>query len=167
MVFSSWTSVVMVHRVCPDTCFHRCHRSIKKKSLQPAFFNKKSSTNLDLKPHYLVVSTHLKNISQNENLPQIVVKIKKNETTNQHKKLTSLGFPRYIFNHDPPRWHPRGTSQPFPSPPQNRRLPFFPREGDRSTSGVRATKPQQFFFWSRKSGCFRKSGGKLPPNHRC
>ena len=36
-----------------------------------------------LKFIWLVVSTHLKNISQNGNLPQIAVKIKKIETTNQ------------------------------------------------------------------------------------
>jgi len=40
----------------------------------------------------LVVSTHLKNISQIGNLPQIGVKIKKNETTNQRNYFPNHGF---------------------------------------------------------------------------
>jgi len=36
---------------------------------------------VSLKKNWLVVSTHLKNISQNKNLPQIGMKIRKIETT--------------------------------------------------------------------------------------
>ena len=46
--------------------------------------------------NWFVVSTHLKNICQNGNLPQIRVKIKTFETTTIHKDVTSLKFNTYL-----------------------------------------------------------------------
>ena len=74
-----------------------------------------------------------------------------------HKKLTSLGIPKvYLQPRTPKDSIFRVTSLRQKSPLGTGRLPFFPREGDRSTSGVRATKPQRFFF---AIGMFPKIGG--------
>ena len=82
----------------------RSQKSLGKKAMEPP-----TSYVLAQYVYWLVVSTHLKNISQNGNLPQIGVKIKIFETTTQYIYIT-IKTPCHLISLTPT------NSTPFLSP---------------------------------------------------